>query len=159
MIQALKIIGVGVGLGVLFTYDGLLTSICSLILSLDSEQVISFLILPTVIKNEKGTNPIVSKLSSWWTTGFSDAESSFQINIRKNDVLRVGWQVQLVFAIKLHIKDLPLLENIKQFFGVGEIRLGENFAVFYVTALNDLIEVIIPHFNKYPLLTQKQADF
>ena len=30
---------------------------------------------------------------------------------------------------------------------------------FRVTSLEDLINIIIPHFSKYPLLTQKAADF
>jgi len=31
--------------------------------------------------------------------------------------------------------------------------------VFYVNSLKDLIEVIIPFFDKYPLITQKQGDY
>jgi len=30
---------------------------------------------------------------------------------------------------------------------------------YTVAAQKELIEVIIPHFLKYPLLTEKQADF
>jgi len=31
--------------------------------------------------------------------------------------------------------------------------------VYYVQSFADLTKVIIPHFNKYPLLTQKRADY
>jgi hypothetical protein len=63
----------------------------------------------------------------------------------------------------LHKRELNLLLKIKSFFdGVGIIsnRVERNQAVIYaVTNIDDLINVIIPHFHKFPLLTQKRADF
>lgn len=51
---------------------------------------------------------------------------------------------------------------IKDFFGgVGTIRLNKTngSANYSVRAIKALINVIIPHFNRFPLLTQKRADF
>ncbi len=44
---------------------------------------------------------------------------------------------------------------------VGTIHLSQRdgSAMYYVNSLKDLTNVIIPHFEKYPLLTQKRADF
>ena len=100
-------------------------------------------------------------LNPWWVTGLSDAESSFIVNIFKNKEYICNWQVQPIYSIELHIKDLSLLYKIKQFFGVGRIKLRKNksSAIYYVASLNDLIDIIIPHFIKYPLLTKKYADF
>jgi len=39
------------------------------------------------------------------------------------------------------------------------MRDGKSTGIYSVQSLNDWTEVIIPHFIKYPLLTQKQADF
>jgi hypothetical protein len=66
-----------------------------------------------------------------------------------------------MFKIELHGKDLPLLKQIQSFFGVGSInvRKKNNQVIFTVSSLKDLINVIIPHFDKYPLITQKRADF
>lgn len=36
---------------------------------------------------------------------------------------------------------------------------GENACQYRVTSLKDLIDVIIPHFTNYPLMSQKRADF
>jgi hypothetical protein len=65
------------------------------------------------------------------------------------------------FEIGLHLIELPLLLYIKNYFKVGSIiTYNKNKRVFYVvTKLKDLNEIIIPHFNQFPLLTQKQADF
>lgn len=56
----------------------------------------------------------------------------------------------------MHKKDRPLLEQIQIFFkGVGEITDGIDDLVQYnVSAIADIIQVVIPHFEKYPLLTQ-----
>jgi hypothetical protein len=62
----------------------------------------------------------------------------------------------------LHGKDFSLLTLIQGFFGgVGTIRFNKNKKVvlYSVSGQKELIEVIIPHFLKYPLLTQKGADF
>lgn len=44
--------------------------------------------------------------------------------------------------------------------GVGNIaNQGKDGILYQVTSLQDLTNVIIPHFDKYPLITQKKADF
>lgn len=102
-------------------------------------------------------------LSPNWVTGFSDAESSFIISIFKSNSHKSGWQVYPVFSIGLHIKDILLLNSIKDFFGVGTvIKRDLNLrptAVYSVKSIKDINNVIIPHFLNYPLLTQKRSDF
>ena len=53
------------------------------------------------------------------------------------------------------------MEHIKYSLGgVGNIaNLGKDGILYQVTSLQDLTNVIIPHFDKYPLITQKKADF
>lgn len=54
-----------------------------------------------------------------------------------------------------------MLKQIHSFFGVGAISLDNkrNAVAFRVGSTSDFNNVIIPHFDKYPLLTQKHADF
>jgi hypothetical protein len=62
--------------------------------------------------------------------------------------------------LKLHIRDLDILIRIKSFFkNVGNIHIYKTFTVYRVQNKKDLINVIIPHFNNYPLITEKQNDF
>ena len=52
-----------------------------------------------------------------------------------------------------------LLESIKSYFEVGVIRKQGDKAVSYMlTSIAD-IEIIINHFDKYPLLSQKLKDY
>lgn len=97
-----------------------------------------------------------------YVTGFADGEASFSVRLFRNKNCKQGWGISPSFKIGLHIKDLPLLYKIKSFFGeVGNINIDSNreMAYFTVTTIEDLTKVIIPHFDLYPLLTQKRADF
>ena len=60
----------------------------------------------------------------------------------------------------MNIRDLELLKRIQEYFGgCGKIYSEKNSAKLVVMRHKELIEVIIPHFLKYPLLTQKWSDF
>lgn len=115
------------------------------------------------IKNFNNEDFITNKLSPFWVTGFSDAESSFSIRVGKDLSRKHNIRVSPVFSIELHNRDIFLLNIIKNFFGLGtiitRIRRGKPTAIYSVQSLKDLNEVIIPHFKLYPLLTQKRADF
>jgi len=99
-----------------------------------------------------------NKFNPQFITGFCDAFSCFSLNILKNPLYNLGWKINLVFSIHLHSKDIDILYLIQKFFGVGNITLQGNSAMFQVTKLGDLVN-ILDHFNLYPLLTQKYADF
>jgi len=92
-------------------------------------------------------------------TGFTDAEACFSINIYRKNRYKTGWTVQPRFIIEVNQKDLDLLYKIKAFFGgIGSITSRKNVAIFSVSGIKDLT-VIINHFDKYPLITKKQADY
>lgn len=102
-----------------------------------------------------------SKLNHYFISGFVDAEGSFYLGMSKDSKRSSGWSLIPGFAIKLHSKDLSLLTQIQSFFGVGAITLDNkrNIAQYRVSSISDLINNIFPHFDKYPLLTQKRGDY
>ncbi len=102
------------------------------------------------------------KIEPWYITGFANAESSFKVVVFNSKTVKLGWSVRCEFSIELHKKDLGLLNHIQYFFdGVGRIveNQGRGSFIYIITKPVDLNILIIPHFNKYPLLTQKWADF
>jgi hypothetical protein len=65
----------------------------------------------------------------------------------------------LSFSIGLHNKDLNLLKKIQSYFGLGHLsKSGLELTKYRVQSVNDL-RVIINHFDKYPLITEKQKDY
>ena len=107
-------------------------------------------------------------LNPYYVTGFTDGEGCFFVGVSSNPRYKTAYRVKAVFHIGLHIRDLALLEQIQLFFsprklaggaGVGKIsKLGAESVQFRVSGLEDL-KVIINHFDKYPLLTNKQSDY
>lgn len=101
-----------------------------------------------------------SSLHPQFITGISDAEASFFITFLKSNKSLTGYYIQLSFKISLHKKDRFLLESIKSYFGADRILTNKSreMILYQVTSIKDLT-VIISHFNKYPLLTKKRADY
>lgn len=107
-------------------------------------------------------NNVDIKLNPFYVTGFTDAEGSFIISLSKRSYSRIGWSVRAHFQIVINSRDLMLLKNIQNFFGgVGNISNSEtrDTVSFTVSSFKEINQSIIPHFNSYKLLTNKQADF
>jgi hypothetical protein len=111
-----------------------------------------------VTHNNAGT--ILALLNPGFVTGLVDAEGCFYFSILKNNNT-IGWAVRPSFHIAVHKNDRALLEAIQAYFkGVGGIyKQGKDSIQYRVSSLKDLITVIVPHFIKYPLITQKYAGF
>jgi hypothetical protein len=62
----------------------------------------------------------------------------------------------------MHEKYRSLVLKIQEYFGgIGLVLKPNNNSTveFRVYALKDITNVIIPHFNNYPLLTKKDFDY
>ena len=94
-------------------------------------------------------------------SGLIDGEGSFSIIVCKNESRELGWCVELKFQIGLHTKDLNLLCLLQQHLGgIGSIHLARNRDIvnYSIDSIKDLNNLIF-YLEKYPLLTQKAADF
>jgi len=98
----------------------------------------------------------------WYITGLSDAESSFVVNIIKDDTRTTGYNVQVSFELALNAKDKNLIEYVKSSLdNIGSIYYNKNDDTYKykVYSIDQLNNIIIPHFKTYYLLTQKRVDF
>lgn len=98
-----------------------------------------------------------------WVTGFTDAEGCFTVDIfDKYHPRRSEWRFIPCFQIELHIRDLNLLLDLKSYFnGAGNIstRSNRDSANYRIRDLKSIIDIVIPHFDKYPLISQKCSDY
>jgi NADH-ubiquinone oxidoreductase chain 4L len=119
--------------------------------------------IPLGIRNYSTTSSCkTSSVYPWFITGLFDAESSFVVTILKNPIYKTGWNIQARIQIKMHEKDRDLIIKIQEYFGgIGYVsNPNKNLTTeFRVSTIKELINVIIPHFYNYPLLTKKYFDY
>uniref|UniRef100_UPI0024109162 hypothetical protein n=1 Tax=Diaporthe sojae TaxID=165439 RepID=UPI0024109162 len=115
----------------------------------------------SLLKENNAGNNLSSSLiiDPHFLTGFADAEGSFVLSITKSKNVKSGWVIKPRFQIHLHIKDLFVLKAIKNFLGVGKIYITNAGSVeFRVFSIREL-KVVLDHFDKFPLISQKYGDF
>ena len=110
---------------------------------------------------ESTSKTLLQLIEPWFISGFTDAEGCFLIIIRKSHKSKLGWQLEANFTINLHSRDRDLLNLIQSYFdGAGRIsKERSNCCDYTVGSLDQIITKIIPHFDKYPLKTQKYSDY
>jgi hypothetical protein len=62
----------------------------------------------------------------------------------------------------MHEKDRALIQSIQEFFGgIGYVSIPNNNSMveFRVSSLKDIFNIIIPHFDNFPLITHKLSDY
>jgi hypothetical protein len=64
------------------------------------------------------------------------------------------------FLIGLHKRDIKVLKDIQNYLGgIGRIgKFAQDACALRVNTISDMIK-IIHHFDKYPLISQKHADY
>lgn len=96
-----------------------------------------------------------------WLVGFSSGEANFEIKISQNSEYSTGYRVTLRFRISQHERDKTLLETIAKYLEAGKVYKYPNqpAAVFTLFKFSDITDILIPLFEKNPLLGVKSQDF
>ena len=96
-----------------------------------------------------------------YIAGFTDGEGTFSVSFNYRAKFKTKVEVRPSFSISQHKRNKKILEQIREYFGVGGLRFSkrdQNYK-YEVRSINDLVSKIVPHFRKYPLKTSKQKDF
>ena len=98
---------------------------------------------------------------AWYVTGFTDGEGCFSVSFNRRAKLKTGIEVRPSFSLAQNKRSLEVLKQIHAYFGCGAIRFSKRDQMYKyeVRSIGDLITRIIPHFQKYPLRTNKNRDF
>lgn len=93
-----------------------------------------------------------------WLIGFVEADGCFQVVTQKNNNKTV---VSLRFSLSQHSRDKVLLESLVNYLGCGRYYLSptREEVYFIVSTFSDISNIIIPLFQKHPLLGSKKQDF
>jgi len=102
-------------------------------------------------------------LDPWYITGFCDGEAAFTYS-------RTSGSYGLYFAVKQREDNRQIIEEIYQFFNyVGNIYKGKESkespkggftkpSAYYRVTRSSELQVIIDHFDKYPLQSKKKFE-
>lgn len=100
----------------------------------------------------------------YWVAGFTSGDGSFNIKTTKS---RTG-KVQLRYAINLHIREKDVIVGLSKYLNKYKNLKEETTKYIYYTEttvaiqivnFSDIINVIIPFFDKYFLQGQKRLDY
>ena len=96
-----------------------------------------------------------------YISGYVDGEGCFSISFSKREKFLVGWETKPSFSVSQNENRAQILFLMQKQFKCGFIRrdYSDKTLKYEVRSLDDLIEKIIPHFENFPLLSDKQKDF
>jgi LAGLIDADG DNA endonuclease family protein len=106
--------------------------------------------------------PLVSReYLSTYISGYADGEGCFTVSIAPRATLAVGWEVRPSFSVSQNGDRAEVLYALQAYFGCGSIRpdRSDRTLKWETRKLDDLVERVVPHFIRCPLLSAKQLDF
>jgi LAGLIDADG endonuclease len=110
--------------------------------------------------NPSGADNQQERLSTDWVVGFVDGEGCFFVGVNRQPSMRIGWQVLPEFRVVQHERDVALLEQLRQFFGCGQITTNHgDRKELRIRGVKELSERVVPFFQTHPLRTVKRSSF
>jgi hypothetical protein len=114
--------------------------------------------------NPSGADNQQGRLEAY-LSGFADGEGSFSIGVTRRPDLRFGFQLIHEFRVSQNAERAAVLERFRDALGCGQIRdndrhrASDRTRVFVVRRRRDLLQRVIPFFERNPLLSDKREDF
>ena len=105
----------------------------------------------------QGAYGAAAPLDPWYVSGLTEGEGCFCVSFAKRSKLRLGLEVRPSFSLSLNERDADLLDGLQAFFECGWIRESRSDRTwkYEVRSIADLIERILPHFERFPLRGNK----
>jgi hypothetical protein len=96
-----------------------------------------------------------------YLTAYADGEGCFCVSLNKSVRTRLGWELRPSFSVSQNKDRAEVLYLFKSYFDCGTLRpdISDNTLKYEVRSLGNLTNVVIPHFDNYPLLSSKRNDF
>jgi LAGLIDADG endonuclease len=98
---------------------------------------------------------------SAYISGYVDGEGCFTVSISPRAKLAAGWEVRPSLSVSQNGDRAEVLQLIQAHLGCGSIRpdRSDKTLKWETRRLEDILDRVIPHFERYPLLSGKRLDF
>ena len=94
--------------------------------------------------------------------GFASGDSSFNIKVSDSTTV-LGQRVQLRYGIGLNIREEALIQCLAAYFGLTNkdknVYFYKDSVRFEIVNFSDIMNKIIPFFEKHPIQGNKSLDF
>ena len=99
-----------------------------------------------------------------YVAGFVDGEGCFHVALQRNPSTRVGWQLVPEFRVSQDVSRIQVLHLVRERIGCGALHENhrgshDRTLVLVVRRREDLLNRVIPFFERNPLLSCKQKEF
>lgn len=124
---------------------------------ISKDTIKDYLIKIDLLKRDMLNGDTNLKLNPMWVTGITDGEGNFSVNITKGINKP---KINLTFKIDQKEDSAGILHDLSRYFNCGKIvNDNRGYKSFKVVKLTDILNIIIPHFDKFPLITSKQLNY
>jgi hypothetical protein len=98
---------------------------------------------------------------SSYISGYVDGEGCFTVSFSPRAKLRSGWEVRPSFSVSQNSDRAEVLLALREHFKCGGFRpdRSDKTLKYEVRDLVSLLTRVIPHFERYPLMSSKRRDF
>ena len=112
-------------------------------------------------KLHRYNTPTLNREIGNYISGYTDGEGGFSVSFSKRPKLKMGWEVKPSFSVGQNYDRREVLDLMKEYFKCGFMRrdYSDKTLKYEVRSLGELLNNIIPHFQKFPLLSSKNKDF
>jgi len=112
----------------------------------------------------------------FWVADFTSGDGSFHLKIKTLEMQR-GCRIALVYSINLNIRDKEVIKGLATFFNFDVTKVSKTLTVsktevkykhiyiskdkvcIQITKISDIVNTIIPFFEKYLIVGIKSLDF
>ena len=96
-----------------------------------------------------------------YLTGYVDGEGCFCVTFNRSRRHAFGWDIRPSFSVSQNHDRAEVLHLLRETFGCGWIRpdRSDRTLKYEVRRILDLVQRVIPHFERYPLLSRKAVEF
>lgn len=96
-----------------------------------------------------------------WISGFTSGDGCFHVSIYKSSTTKTGYGVVLILQLAQHKRDILLLKSLITYLGCGRVEENEKYSTAYyvVSKFDDILEKVIPFFDKHQIEGVKSSDY
>lgn len=96
-----------------------------------------------------------------YLSGYVDGEGCFSVSLSPRSKMRSGWEVRPSFSVSQNADRADFLYEIQKYFNCGTIRpdRSDKTLKYEIRSITVIVNRIIPHFQRFPLRSQKQNSF